>query len=153
MAPAEMKELRMQLKELEKGLKIKEEDIPKTAFRTRYGHFEFLGISVDPSKIETVLQWERSKNVAEIRSFLGLAGYYQRFVKDFSSIDAPMTRLTKKEVRFQWVAECENTFQELKVRLTSTPVLTILDSEEPYEVYSDASGSGLGCVLMQGGAW
>ncbi|XP_024028189.1 uncharacterized protein LOC112093615, partial [Morus notabilis] len=107
------------------------------------------GIYVDPSKIETVLQWERPKNVAEIHSFLGLAGYYRRFVKDFLSIAAPMTRLTKKEVKFQWDAECENAFQELKVRLTSAPVLTIPDSEEPYEVYSDASGSGLGCVLMQ----
>ncbi|XP_024027997.1 uncharacterized protein LOC112093552 [Morus notabilis] len=95
------------------------------------------GISVDPSKIEIMLQWERPKNVAEIHSFLRLAGYYWRFVKDFSSIAASMTRLTKKE--------------ELKARLTSTPVLTIPNIEEPYEVYSDASGVGLGCVLMQGG--
>ena len=62
-----------------------------------------------------------------------------------------MTRLTKKEVRFEWDAECEPAFQELKVRLTSAPILTIPNTEEPYEVYSDASGVGLGCVLMQGG--
>ena len=218
-------------------LKIREDDIPKIAFRTRYGHYEFLvmpfgltnapaafmdlmnrvfrpyldqfvivfiddilvysktweeheqhlrivlqtlrehqlyakkekcdfwltevkflghvisgqGISVDPAKIETVLQWERPKNVAEIRSFLGLAGYYRRFVKDFSSIAAPMTRLTKKEVRFEWDADCEHAFQELRTRLTSAPILTIPNSDEPYEVYSDASGRGLGCVLMQNG--
>ena len=72
-------------------------------------------------------------------------------MKDFSSIAAPMTRLMKKEVRFEWNTECESVFQELKVRLTSAPVLTIPDSEERYEVYTDASGSGLGCVLMQGG--
>ena len=108
-------------------------------------------LSILPSKTETVIQWERPKNVAEIRSFLGLTDYYRRFVKDLSSIVAPMTRLTSKEVRFEWDAECENTFRELKVRLTSAPVLTIPDSEELYEVYTDASGSRLGCVLMQGG--
>ncbi|XP_024017846.1 uncharacterized protein LOC112090539 [Morus notabilis] len=92
MAPAEMKELRTQLEKLaEKGY-----------------------IRNNSSKIETVLQWERPKNVAEIRSFLGLAGYYRRFVKDFSSIAAQMTRLMRKEVRLKWDAECENTFQELK---------------------------------------
>ena len=98
-----------------------------------------------------MLQWERSKNVAEIRSFLRLAGYYRRFVKDFSSIAAPMTQLTRKEVRFEWNAEYESAFQELKVRLTSALVLTIPDSEKLYEVYTHTSESGLGCVLMQGG--
>ncbi|XP_024022581.1 uncharacterized protein LOC112091957 [Morus notabilis] len=102
------------------------------------------GISVDPSKIETVLQWERPKNVAEIRSFLGLTGYYRRFVKDFSSIAALMTRLPKKEVRFEWDADCEHAFQELRTRLTSAPILMIPNSDKPYEVYSDASRRGLG---------
>ena len=218
-------------------LKIREEDIPKTAFRTRYGHFEFLvmpfgltnapaafmdlmnrvfrpyldqfiivfiddiliyskneeehaehlrialqtlrehglyakrekcdfwmtkvkflghvvseeGISVDPSKIEAVLNWERPKNVSEIRSFLGLAGYYRRFVENFSKIASPLTKLTRKNVKFVWDDKCEEAFEELKRRLTSAPVLIIPNNEEPYTVYTDASGNGLGCVLMQHG--
>ncbi|KAL5577457.1 hypothetical protein UlMin_019156 [Ulmus minor] len=81
-------------------LKIKEEDVPKSAFRTRYGHYEHVvskdGVSVDPAKIEAVSKWPAPTNVTEIRSFLGLAGYYRRFIEIFSSHAAPLTALTKK---------------------------------------------------------
>uniref|UniRef100_A0A2N9HUA0 CCHC-type domain-containing protein n=1 Tax=Fagus sylvatica TaxID=28930 RepID=A0A2N9HUA0_FAGSY len=218
-------------------LRVKEEDIPKTAFRTRYGHYEFLvmpfgltnapavfmdlmnrvfheyldsfvivfiddilvysksqeeheehlrivlqilrdrklfaklkkcefwmdrvvflghvisrdGITVDPSKIEAVVNWVRPTNVSEVRSFLGLAGYYRRFVEGFSCIATPLTRLTRKNAKFEWTNECERSFQELKERLVSAPVLTIPSSSGGFVIYSDASHKGLGCVLMQHG--
>jgi hypothetical protein len=218
-------------------LKIKSEDIPKTAFRTRYGHYEFLvmpfgltnapavfmdlmnrvfheyldrfvivfiddilvysksleehedhlrivlqilrdkklyaklkkcefwlnqvvflghvvskdGITVDPSKIEAVVSWDRPTNVSEVRSFLGLAGYYRRFVEGFSRIAASLTHLTRKNAKFEWKEECEKSFQELKQRLVTAPVLTIPSSSGGFVIYSDASRKGLGCVLMQHG--
>ena len=218
-------------------LKIKPEDVPKSAFRTRYGHYEFLvmpfgltnapaafmdlmnrvfkshlddfiivfiddiliysknnedhekhlrialqtlreeklfakfkkcefwltsiaflghiiskdGISVDPQKIEAIVNWPRPTNVTEIRSFLGLAGYYRRFVQDFSRLATPMTRLTRKHVTFKWDADCENSFQELKKRLISAPILTLPTGTGGYVIFSDASFKGLGCVLMQNG--
>lgn len=218
-------------------LKIKESDIQKTAFRTRYGHYEFLvmpfgltnapaafmdlmnrifrpyldkfvivfiddiliysatdeehaqhlrevlqilrekqlyakfskcefwlrevvflghvvsgeGISVDSKKVEAIIDWERPKNVSEVRSFLGLAGYYRRFVEGFSQIATPLSRLTRKDLKFVWDEKCENSFQELKRRLTSAPVLTLPTSGKEFVVFSDASRQGLGCVLMQDG--
>ncbi|KAJ4974497.1 hypothetical protein NE237_007671 [Protea cynaroides] len=217
-------------------LKIKEADIPKTAFKTRYRHYEFLvmsfgltnapasfmelmnrvfhdmldtsvivfiddilvyskdqethaahlraalqrlrreklyakfkkyefwlnevaflghvvsaeGIKVDPSKISAIVGWEAPKIVAEIRSFLGLAGYYRRFVEDYSKISVPLTRLTKKGEKFIWTKECEKCFQTLKSRLVSAPILTIPAPDHPFTLYTDASGLGLGCMLMQG---
>ena len=110
-----------------------------------------LSVLVDPEKVEAVMSWERPKSVFEIRSFLGLAGYYRRFIEDFSRIAAPMTRLTRKEVKFDWDDRCEETFQELKRRLTTTPILIVLDRGQGYTVYCDASSAGLGCVLMQSG--
>ena len=83
------------------------------------------GIIVDPRKVEAVLKWERPTNVIEIRSFLGLAGYYRRFIEGFSTIASPLTKLTRKEVRFVWSEECEPSFRELKERLTSAPVLAL----------------------------
>ena len=108
-----------------------------------------LGVSVDPEKVEVVMSWERLKSVFEIRSFMGLAGYYRRFIEDFSRIAAPMTRLTRKEVKFDWDDRCEEAFQELKKRLTSAPILIVPDRGQGYTVYCDASRAGLGCVLMQ----
>ena len=108
-------------------------------------------VSVDPKKVETVMSWERPKSVFVIRSFLGLVGYYRRFIEDFSRLAAPMTRLTRKEVKFKWNDLCEKTFQELKRRLTSTLVLIVLKRGQRYIVYCDASKDGLGCVLMQSG--
>ena len=108
-------------------------------------------VSVDLEKVEVVMSWERPKSVFEIRSFLGLAGYYRRFIEDFSWITAPMTRLTRKEVKFDFDDRCEEAFQELKRRLTSALILIVLDRGQGYTVYCDASRDGLGCVLMQSG--
>ncbi|KAI3808712.1 hypothetical protein L1987_24670 [Smallanthus sonchifolius] len=218
-------------------LKVREEDVPKTAFHTRYGHYEFLvmsfgltnapaafmdlmnrvcrpmldrsvivfiddilvysksegdhhchlrevlevlkqeklyakfskcafwhrevqflghvinpnGIMVDPAKIETVKEWNVPKTPTEIRSFLGLAGYYRRFIQDFSRIASPLTKLTRKELKYEWGPTQNNVFEELKTRLTQAPVLTLPEGNEDLVVYSDASGQGLGCVLMQRG--
>ncbi|XP_050133164.1 uncharacterized protein LOC126609229 [Malus sylvestris] len=216
-------------------LKIKDEDVHKTAFRTRYGHYEFLvmpfgltnapaafmrlmnevfqeyldkfvivfiddilvysksksdhirhlnlvlrklrehrlyakfskcqfwldqvaflghvvsaqGIQVDPQKIAAVENWEQPRTVTEVRSFLGLAGYYRRFVQDFSMIALPLTKLTRKDVKFEWDESCEQSFQQLKYCLTHAPVLVLPDDNGNFEIYSDASLNGLGCVLMQ----
>ena len=109
------------------------------------------GVSVDPKKVEAVMSWERPKSVFEIRSFLGLAGYYRRFIKDFSRLAAPMTRLTRKEVKFEWNDLCEKAFQTLKRRLTSALILIVPEKGKMYIVFCDASKDGLGCVLMQSG--
>ncbi|KAL8134756.1 hypothetical protein AgCh_009680 [Apium graveolens] len=170
-------------------LKIKPEDIPKTAFRTRteaeyaehlrialgilreeqlFSKFlkcefwrnevQFLdhvinkeGVLVDPTKIEVVSNWERPTTPTEVRSFIGLAGYYRRFVQDFGKIAAPLTRLTRKTEKFEWTEKCENSFQELKKRLVTAPVLALPDGKGDFVIYSDASHKGLGCVLMQHG--
>ena len=108
-------------------------------------------IQVDPKKIEAVIDWPRLTTVTEVRSFLGLAGYYRRFVKNFSKIAAPLTRLTQKNVKFNWIDRCEEHFLLLKELLTSALVLTLPSGDERYTVYCDASRVGLGCVLMQNG--
>ena len=109
------------------------------------------GIFVDPRKIEAIVSWEQPKNVTEIRSFLGLARYYKRFVENFSLIAAPLTRLTRKGVKFDWDDKCERSFQELKDRLVTAPVLVLPMVEVGFVVFSDASRQGLGCVFMQNG--
>ena len=109
------------------------------------------GIQVDPKKIEAVMEWKQPKNVAEVRSFLGLAGYYRRFVEGFSSIAALLTKLLRKDVPFIWSATQQESFEKLKSILTQAPVLIQPESGKPYTVYSDASYTGLGCVLMQDG--
>ncbi|XP_068328229.1 uncharacterized protein [Pyrus communis] len=166
MAPAELRELKTQLQELvEKGiiqprispwgalvlsgyyqLKIKSDNVPKTAFQTRYGHYEFL-------KVAVVENWEQPQIVTEVQSFLGLTGYYRCFVKDFSAIALPLTRLIRKRVNFEWSDECERSFQQLKYCLTYAPVLALLDDSGNFEIYSDVSLNGLGCVLMQHGKY
>ena len=83
------------------------------------------GVSVDTEKVEAVMSWERLKSIFEIRSFLRLAGYYRRFIEDFSRLAAPMTGLTRKGVKFEWDDLCEKAFQELKRRLTSAPILIV----------------------------
>ncbi|WVZ52807.1 LOW QUALITY PROTEIN: hypothetical protein U9M48_003829 [Paspalum notatum var. saurae] len=109
------------------------------------------GVAVDPSKVKDVLNWKQPETVTEIRSFLGLAGYYRRFIKDFSKTAKPMTSLTKKNAKYLWSSNCEEAFQTLKKLLTSAPVLAQPDVTKPFDVYCDASGNGLGCVLMQEG--
>ena len=204
-------------------LRVHDEDVPKTAFRTRYGHFEFLvmpfgltnapaafmdpmnrifrpyldqfvivfiddiliysgsgeehaehlriilqplwehqlyaklskcqfwldsfaflghivsaeGVSVDPQKVEAILNWKPPTSVTEIRSFLGLAGYYRKFVEGFLKIATPLTRLTRKEEPFLWSEACQQSFDELKRRLTSAPVLTLPSGQDGFVVYCD----------------
>ncbi|WVZ97851.1 hypothetical protein U9M48_043360 [Paspalum notatum var. saurae] len=109
------------------------------------------GVAVDPSKVESVLNWKQPETVTEIRSFLGLAGYYRRFIKDFSKMAKPMTSLTKKNAKYTWSPNCEEAFQSLKGSLTTAPVLAQPNVTKPFDVYCDTSGNGLGCVLMQEG--
>ncbi|GJV53352.1 putative reverse transcriptase domain-containing protein [Tanacetum coccineum] len=193
-------------------LRVREEDIPKTAFRTRYGHYEFQvmpfgltnapavfmdlmnrvckpyldkfvivfiddiliysknkkeheehlkailellkkeefqGIHVDPAKIESIKDWASPKTPTEIRQFLGLAGYYRRFIEGFSKISKPMTKLTQKKVAFEWGDKQEAAFQTLKHKLCSAPILALPQGAENFIVYCDASHKGLGAVLMQ----
>ncbi|KAL2226504.1 UNVERIFIED_CONTAM: Transposon Tf2-12 polyprotein, partial [Sesamum indicum] len=172
-------------------LQIEEDSIPKTTFRTRYGHYEFVimpfgltnapaafmslmnrtlppfldrfvivfiddiliysRVQPDPAKVKAILEWEPPKNVSEIRSFLGSAGYYRRFVKDFSIIAKPLTNLLKKNAPFNWNDKCAQSFEELKKRLTSAPILALPSGDGGYVVFTDASQQGLGCVLMQHG--
>ncbi|GKA62606.1 putative reverse transcriptase domain-containing protein [Tanacetum coccineum] len=218
-------------------LRVHEEDIPKTAFRMRYGHFEFTvmpfgltnaptvfidlmnrvckpyldklfimlfhdiliyskskeehevhlklvlellkkeklfvkfskcefwlqevhflrhmvnsnGIHVDPSKIEVVNNWNVPKTPSGIRSFLGLAGYYRRFIANFSKISKPLTSLTQKNQKYEWGKEQEEAFQTLKDNLCNAPILSLPGGSKEFVVYCDASNQGLGCVLMQRG--
>ncbi|KAL0539379.1 hypothetical protein IC582_023591 [Cucumis melo] len=185
-------------------LRIKDSDIPKTAFRSRYGHYEFIvmsfgltnapavfmdlmnrvletlranklyakfskcefwlkkvtflghvvsseRVSVDAAKIEAVTSWPRPSTISEIYNFLGLTSYYGRFVEDFAHIASPLTQLTRKGTPFVWSPTCESSFQELKQKLVSAPVLTVPDGSGSLVIYSDASKKGLGCVLMQQG--
>ncbi|GKA43126.1 putative reverse transcriptase domain-containing protein [Tanacetum coccineum] len=109
------------------------------------------GIHVDPSKIEAVKNWEAPRTPSEVRSFLGLAGYYRRFIENFSKIAKPLTILTQKNKTYVWGEEQEEAFQILKDKLCNAPVLALPDGPEDFVVYCDASGLGLGCVLMQRG--
>ncbi|WVZ52227.1 hypothetical protein U9M48_003309, partial [Paspalum notatum var. saurae] len=109
------------------------------------------GIMVDPSKISSVMDWKVLEVVKEVRGFLGLAGYYRRFIESFSKIARLMTSLLEKGVPFIWTKERQAAFDELKKRLTTAPVLTLPDLTKSFTVYCDASKEGLGCVLMQEG--
>ncbi|XP_057746834.1 uncharacterized mitochondrial protein AtMg00860-like [Arachis stenosperma] len=99
-------------------------------------------ITIDPSKIKAVVQWKQPMTVTEVRSFLGLAGYYWRFVKGFSQIALPLTHLTRKEVPFEWAEKCEKSFETLKEKLMTAPVLVLPDPREPFEMYYDAYFKG-----------
>ncbi|KAG8481481.1 hypothetical protein CXB51_026332 [Gossypium anomalum] len=202
-------------------LRVKESDVLKTAFRTRYGHYEFLvmpfglinapaifmdlmnrifrpyldkfvvvfiddiliyshdetehaellrtvlqilrdnqlyakfskseGIKVDSSKISSIVDWKPPRNISEVRSFLGLARYYRRFVEGFSMIATPLTRLLQKDIKFEWTEKCQQSFDKLKTLLTKAPVLVQPEPGKEFVIYSDASMNGLGCVLMQEG--
>ncbi|XP_052116392.1 uncharacterized mitochondrial protein AtMg00860-like [Arachis duranensis] len=97
------------------------------------------GIVVDPAKVEAVMNWQRPTSITEIRSFLGLVGYYRRFIKEFSQLALPLTKLTRKHTPFVWTSECEESFQALKHKLTTAPVLVFPEPSESFEVYCDAS--------------
>jgi hypothetical protein len=105
-------------------------------------------LSVDPRKVQEVMDWKPPKTIHQIRSFLGLAGYYRRFIPDFSRTAKPMTDLLKKGVKFVWSEECEKASNTLRQHLTTAPVLVKPDNSKPFEVFCDASSTGLGCVLM-----
>jgi hypothetical protein len=109
------------------------------------------GIVVDPGKVKDVLDWVVPQTVKEVRSFLGLAAYYRRFIENFSKIAKPLTSLLEKGVDFSWTDERQKAFEELKKRLTTAPVLALPDQSKRFTVYCDASRDGLGCVLMQDG--
>ena len=94
-------------------------------------------------------QWFRPTSTTDIRSLLGLARYYRRFLEGFSSINSPLTKLTQKIVKFQWSDDCEKSFKELKIRLTTPSVLTLPEGSDGYVIYCDASIVVLCCVLMQ----
>jgi hypothetical protein len=106
---------------------------------------------VDPKKVATILDWKAPKDVRGIKSFIGIAGYYRRFIEGFSKIATPMTALLVKKVEFKWTPACQESFEMLKKKLTTTPVLILPDVHKPFSVYCDASYTGLGCVLMQEG--
>ncbi|WMV50829.1 hypothetical protein MTR67_044214 [Solanum verrucosum] len=138
MAPTELRELKAQLQEL--------------LDKAFLGHVVSTeGVKVDPSKRQAVVDWRHPKSPTEVRSLLGLAGYYKRFVKGFSIIASPLTKLLKKEVKFIWDDKCQESFETLKSLLTQAPILTLPIEGKKYVVYSDASHNGLGCVLMQEG--
>ncbi|GJS42614.1 putative reverse transcriptase domain-containing protein [Tanacetum coccineum] len=121
--------------------------IPKVQF---LGHvIDSEGIHVDPAKIESIKDWTSPKSPTEIRQFLGLAGYYRRFIEGFSKIAKPMTKLTQKKVKFEWGDKQEAAFQLLKQKLCSAPILALPEGSEDFIAYCDASKKGLGAVLMQ----
>ena len=107
------------------------------------------GVYVDPQNIEAIVNWKPPMNVTGIRCFLGLAGYYQKFVEGFSKLADPLTKLTRKERKFVWSEACQQSFDELKQKLTSASVLTLPSGQDGYTVYCDVSRQSLGCVLMQ----
>jgi hypothetical protein len=107
------------------------------------------GIAVDPKKVQEVMDWKPPTTVRQIRSFLGLAGYYRRFIPDFSGIAKLMTELLKKGVKFDWGQKCEDAFHTLRWHLTTAPMLAQPDNTKSFDVFCDALGTGLGCVLMQ----
>nr|GEU92885.1 reverse transcriptase domain-containing protein [Tanacetum cinerariifolium] len=147
---------------------VREEDIPKTAFRTRYRHYEFqvmpfgltnvpavfmdlvnMGIHVDPAKIESIKDWASPKTTTEIRQFLSLVGYYKRFIEGFSKIAKLITKLTQKKVKFDWGDKQEAAFQIIKKKLCSASILALPEGSEDFVVYCDALIKGLGAILMQ----
>ncbi|GJZ25593.1 putative reverse transcriptase domain-containing protein, partial [Tanacetum coccineum] len=159
LAPSEMKELSEQLKELsDKGFirPIHCGFVDVINDSKTQGVIQFLGhvidsegIHVDPAKIESIKDWTSPKSPTEIRQFLGLAGYYRRFIEGFSKIAKPMTKLTQKKVKFVWGDKQEAAFQLLKQKLCSAPILALPEGSEDFIAYCDASKKGLGAVLMQ----
>ncbi|XP_075473834.1 uncharacterized protein LOC142504875 [Primulina tabacum] len=128
MAPAELKELKEQLQEL----------LDKKQIRPRHVISE-AGVLVDPKKVEAITEWPKPKNATDIRSFLGLAGYYRKFIEGFSSIAITLTKLTQKNSKFIWDEGCEKSFQTLKEKLASTPVLILPTEDKEFTIYSKAN--------------
>jgi hypothetical protein len=98
------------------------------------------GISLDPGKVQDVLSWNAPTSIGDIQSFLGLAGYYRRFIEGFSKLSKPMTKMLEKDKKFKWTPACEASFQELKKRLTTAPILVMSNMEMPFPIYCNVSG-------------
>jgi hypothetical protein len=109
------------------------------------------GVSIDPSKVKDVLNWMPPTNASEIQSFLGLAGYYCRFIKDFSKIAKLMTKLLEKNKAFEWIVECQASFEGLRKHLTLALVFILPDLTKKCDIYCDTSRRALGCILVQEG--
>lgn len=107
------------------------------------------GISINLSKIEAILDWQRSKTIKEVCNFLGLIGYYRRFFEGFTNLARPLITLTKRETQFQWFNACKESFQKLNRKLTFVIVLALPKDKVEYDLYTDASHDGLGKMLIQ----
>ena len=108
-------------------------------------------IKMDPKKIQAIGSWQAPRNVSELRSFLGLANYYRRFIKGYSEVASPLTDLLKKDKKWDWKGSCNEAFERLKEAVMSEPVLALPDIHKPFEVETDASDFALGGVLLQEG--
>ena len=107
------------------------------------------GLVADPEKIKAIREWPVPTDVSAVRSFMGIAGYYSRFVEIFSAIAYPITSLQRKGVKFEWIEKCQNSFEQLKLKLTTTRILKIADPDKEFVVCTDACREGLGGVLLQ----
>ena len=108
-----------------------------------------MGILTDPSKINKVTNWPEPTSTREVQQFLGFANYYRRFIRDFSQVAKPLHRLTERNCPFKWTSECQQSFDKLKVKLTTAPVLAYPDYNKPFILDTDASDFGIGAVLSQ----
>jgi hypothetical protein len=106
------------------------------------------GLTVDPKKVADILNWKAPTYARGIKSFIGMAGYYRRFIEEFTKIAKLITALLGNKVEFKWTQKCQDAFEALKEKLTTTPVLVFPDVHKPFSVYCDACYTGLGCVLM-----